>query len=144
MRFRDNNIVGLKIRVADMKMGRSWLAWDERGGNSKKALKVLDMVRWRLLLILVRFSPYSLERVKGYSIRFKESHLLFGASIKCRLSGGICVLVSSNGGKSRGMATYMVLGVSQAAISCHTIERGSYQGPHRIAHPAGGRRRQLH
>ena len=48
--------------MTDTERMESWVLGDERGCDDKIAFEILDVVRWRLLLVLVRLPSFALER----------------------------------------------------------------------------------
>lgn len=61
-RPRNDDVAQLEVGMADAEMTEGRVPGDERRRDEEIAVQVLDVIRRRLLLVLVSFPPYALER----------------------------------------------------------------------------------
>ena len=66
--------------MTDAEITEGRVPGDERRRDEEKAVRILDMIRWRLLPVLVTFSPCALERQQRSTELLQISSFLIGTS----------------------------------------------------------------
>ncbi len=91
--------------MTDTECSEGWVVGNERGGHEKVALKILDVVQRRLLLVPVRLPSSTLEWEQRLTKTFQVRYLLVCGCCECCLYVFVYITMSISSGNFNEIAT---------------------------------------